>query len=210
MTEAVALPGFETVPAVEEPGWGIDPAIKWCSLALLLPPGSIAGHPVIWHTIRLPGLPPVPRGLSKAEKEARNQERRRLYGTRLAESRDLLSYEFTELAMRYGRPAWIGVEQPFAVGRMIDPISWGIWAVTMEVCGELFGKPPIAAPVVPIEPMSWKASALGKGRGHARKPEVLTWAREVAAYPGTLEDEADATGVAVATARRRAAGTHGW
>lgn len=204
------LPGLSDVPAFTDVGWGIDPAIKHCSVAVGLPPGSFATHPIIWETVKLPDLPSVPRGGSKAEKDARRSERRRLYGPRLAEARDFLHYSFTKLAEEYGAPAYVGIEQPFAVGRMIDPISWGIWGVTMEVCGALFGRPPLARPIVPIEPMSWKASALGAGHGHAKKPEVLRWARESAAYPGALEDEADATGVLVATARRRAAGSHGW
>jgi len=51
-------------------------------------------------------------------------------------------------------------------------------------------------------PASWKAGALGRGHGRAKKPEILAWARAECGYTGDLQDEADALGIAVDASRR--------
>lgn len=56
-----------------------------------------------------------------------------------------------------------------------------------------------AVEVVEVFPNSWKAAALGKGQGHAKKPAVVAWARVACGWepgPTAPDDEADALGVA--------------
>lgn len=183
---------------VPGPVWGVDPAMKGCSVCVILPPGS-AECSIVWETIALPGLPPRLRKGTKAEIAARVAERRALSAPRLSSARLWMRDLFEGLRERYGAPVCVSVEQPFAAGRVIEPVQWYACGVTLEVISFVVGE---GVPVRPVEPMSWKAEALGKGNGHAKKPEVMAWAREMAAYQGSREDEADATGIAACGAYR--------
>lgn len=193
---ADALPGLSLAGfAVERPVWGIDPAMKGVAVCALLPPGSFAASTAVWRWTDFMPLPPRIRSGERADRDARNRERRALYGERLASARRKTMLLVDELADRHP-PAAVGVEQPFAAGRVIEPIQWFACGVVLEVVAARLP----GVPVLPIEPMSWKARALGKGHGHAKKAEVMTWARREFAYVGSSEDEADAAGIAVATA----------
>lgn len=188
---------------VPAPVWGVDPAMKGCSICAILPPGSVAAGPVIWRTVELPGLPPrLGPKATKAEKEARSHERRRLYADRVFRARPLLRALFGEVAETTGPPAVVYVEQPFAQQRIMEPIQWFVLGVTLEVIATVLSEYGTSAEIVPIEPASWKAEAMGKGNGHAKKPEIMAWAREMAAYTGSIQDEADAAGVAACGAYR--------
>jgi hypothetical protein len=109
-----------------------------------------------------------------------------------------------DLRDRHGAPAGIYLEEPFGGsdkpgpgGRIIKPHPHAFYFVGLVRCalGHLFAQPEVQM----IGPPAWKAKALGAGHGHAKKPEIMQWAREVG-YTGSSEDEADALGIATAGA----------
>jgi len=55
------------------------------------------------------------------------------------------------------------------------------------------------APILTEPPSHWKKRTLGKGKGNAKKPEIMAWAKECG-YKGVTQDVADALGIAVANA----------
>jgi Holliday junction resolvasome RuvABC endonuclease subunit len=92
-------------------------------------------------------------------------------------------------------PALVVVEQPFAGGRHVPHESLHMLGVVLAT---LWGSLGMSAEVMMLSPTVWKSRALGKGRGFAKKPEIMQWAREACGYTGSLEDEADALGIATA------------
>lgn len=122
---------------------------------------------------------------------------------------DLMVGRLRLLEGRYGRPGVIGFEPPF-VGRFSPPSL--MWMIGVFYCavGQVFGA---GMMVWPIDPMSWKLAATGKGIAHglpktaskgekrkAEKARLQAWARDVCGYTGTIEDEADGIGITVGTA----------
>lgn len=113
-------------------------------------------------------------------------------------------------------PAAVLVEQPYGAGKSRPhPQSYYVVGVVLLLCAVQFP----TAHVEVIDPMSWKADALGAGAGAAKKPRILAWARDVLDYTGdcrkchgegngkcdepcAAHDEADALGVTTAAVIR--------
>lgn len=162
--------------------WGIDPSsvrVAVATVAPFLPPGTVQ---LGWETLSLP--------------------RREALHARFGEAYTALEPWFARLAGEVP-PSAVYIEEPFIprekrkAGRIAHVFMWG---VTLAALGAVL--PDVR--VEPLSPSEWKAAALGAGRGHADKPEILRWAQSVG-YSGVLEDEADALGVATAGAMREAA-----
>lgn len=124
---------------------------------------------------------------------------------KLAAALRSLLHDLTDVRNLYGRPMAVYLEQPFAGGDKPDkktgkilrphPHSYYFVAVVLCALGHLFTD----VPVEMIDPGTWKAKAMGAGKGHAQKPEIMAWAQSIG-YTGTLQDEADAIGIATAGA----------
>lgn len=179
MSAVEPLPGVNLPPASLTPQWpvfGIDPSTQRMSLAVLLPVpqrrfvGPTGPVPCVVDTLSLPQR-------KGAERWAAIQ-------------RELVPW----LGALIGswRPQAVFIEQPFAYGRSVPPVSYYAIGVLLAVLGSYRQR------VEMIGPGEWKKLALGAGKGAARKPDVLAWARRAAGYEGALEDEADAIGVATA------------
>jgi hypothetical protein len=113
-------------------------------------------------------------------------------------------------------PVAVLVEQPYGQGKSRPhPQSYYVVGVTLALLGQAFPD----ARIDVVEPTSWKRDALGEGKGFAKKPVLLAWARTVIDYPGDCRkchgegkgacdeacrahDEADAIGVATCAAIR--------
>jgi Holliday junction resolvasome RuvABC endonuclease subunit len=93
-------------------------------------------------------------------------------------------------------PGFVWVEQPFAFGKPVPPVSYMVQGVIMAALHA--STEGVVEAVKP--PATWKALALGQGFGNARKPVVMEWAR-ANGYAGWLQDEADALAMAVAASR---------
>lgn len=92
------------------------------------------------------------------------------------------------------RPGVVFVEEPFLPRdhRQQPTHVWMFGVVLAALTAALGPEPKFRL----IGASTWKAKALGAGHGRAKKPEVMEWARNVAGYAGSIEDEADAIGVA--------------
>ena len=91
-------------------------------------------------------------------------------------------------------PGFVLVEQPF--GRHVHPQSYFMVGVVLAALARV-----VDCPVDVCSPPEWKRMALGAGRGAADKWEIMEWAR-AAGYSGSLQDEADAIGIATAAGVR--------
>lgn len=116
---------------------------------------------------------------------------------RLARAHAELTVFFRGLRQEHGAGP-CDIEEPFGHGRLrVHPNSQRFLGVTIAAAfAELSSRVGLA------NSSTWKCDALGDGHGHAEKAEVLLWARDDLGYTGTLQDEADALGIAVALARR--------
>lgn len=83
------------------------------------------------------------------------------------------------------------VEQPFAFGKPVPPVSYMAMAAIMLAATRATGAR--VAPCAP--PGKWKKLALGDGHGNATKEQVMAWAH-ANGYNGDVQDEADALGIA--------------
>lgn len=170
--------------------WGIDPATTRFAVAGILP----RPQPLFTHLIRI----------QQVKDEA----------GRLSGAYHTLVSGFRALAAEFGPPLAAVLEQPFAFGRNVHPQSFyfaGIGlAALREACPD--------AAIFSFGPGQWKKRGLGEGRGTAKKPAILEFARslgfqEVCPKCGTGEgvkdckegspvhDKADALGMAMAAAR---------
>lgn len=168
----VALPGLGVLAGLDAeqlPVWGIDPSTVRMSVGILLPDGTARAE-----TLSLPSGTDTHR-FSRAYEEL---------------------YPFLSGLARVRPPRAVSVEQPFAKGRNVPPVSQQMVGVLMAAVGAVLP----ATPIDLISPPSWKARALGKGHGMAKPPEYLAWAQQELGYAGSLEDEAAALGIAVARA----------
>lgn len=113
-------------------------------------------------------------------------------------------------------PVAVLVEQPYGQGKARPhPEAYYTVGITLAVLATEFP----TAQIAKLTPGEWKAEAMGAGAGHARKPEILGWARDTLGYPGDCpkcgghgtskcdaanraHDEADALGVATSAAVR--------
>lgn len=167
-----------SLTGLREPVWGIDPSSLRMSLAMIVP-----GGPSVEVSTR--SLPKSSMGLSRW----------------FAESYDVLVPWLSSWATAYP-PALVLLEEPFSHGKThVHPTSNRMLGVLLAALGRALGSP--VELVELIGPQSWKAQALGAGHGHATKPEIMEWARAAAGYQGSLQDEADAIGIATAAALRR-------
>lgn len=177
-TQMALDPGLgppRSLRTLTDPCWGIDPSSLRVSLAVV-PAG--AGEVVVMTR----SLPKASMGLS------------RWY----AESHAVLVPWLEEMAARFP-PGLVLLEEPFSHGKShVHPTSNRMLGVLLAALGRALGSP--VELVELIGPQSWKARALGKGHGHAKKDEVMAWARDAAGYQGELQDEADAIGIATAAA----------
>lgn len=177
-TQMALDPGLgppRSLQALTDPCWGIDPSSLRVSVAIVAP----GGVDVYTET---KSLPKSNMGLS------------RWY----AESHKVLARWLADMAQLWP-PGLVLLEEPFSHGKShVHPTSNRMLGVVLAALGEA-----LASPVELVEligPQSWKARALGKGYGHAKKDEVMAWARDAAGYEGELQDEADAIGIATAAA----------
>lgn len=187
MTHQDALSPALTPPhGLELPGpvWGLDPSTHRLAAAVVdaHAPGEVV---VGWHTY------------SYSQAGAMQN--------RLAAALKVLLRELTELRNQYGTPIAVYLEEPFGGMERFNPVTkkkelvkphpnaFYFVGVVLTALGHLFAD----VPVYLIGPPSWKKQALGEGHGFAKKPEIMEWARGVG-YTGSLEDEADAIGIATA------------
>lgn len=175
-----SLPGFDLLPRVTFPIWGIDPSTKRIALARLEP--DVGGTRLTVDTL------PLAQPKEPAQRLARaHAALPQLFGS------------WREHMEAGTAPSHVYVEQPFATvfkGKpRVHPQSYFMVGIVLAVLAqELYD-----TRVCLIDPPSWKCRALGKGHGHAKKPEILEWAKG-RGYAGESEDEADAIGIAVAGA----------
>lgn len=116
---------------------------------------------------------------------------------------------FTSLERRYGFPTHIGVEKPHAFSLQRIPVRQyelqGLILAALYGASAVRRKPEIGL----VSPSSWKASALGRGHGHARPPEYVAWAARTFDWTPSRErpdDEAAALGIATHVAIQAAGG----
>lgn len=187
--------------------WGIDPSTKRIALVILQGKGHEEPPELGWFALAVAEMDKGP--------------------YRLRELRKALVPWMARYAV-VAPPTAVTVEQPFAGGdskpgrRSVrpHPQSYYVVGVTLEAVADTFGNTECDVGV--IDPMSWKADALGRGLGAAKKSQVLGWAQQHG-YPGDCpechglgktsdckpieaHDVADAAGIATCTAVRFLAG----
>lgn len=152
------LPGVLSPPAsliLQEPVWGADPSTLRVATGVLSPGGSGAGTGLSW-AIRSLGTSPDP-------------------ARRCSGALTVLIAHYRMLVAEHGTPILVWVEEPFGGGKAtVHPSSQRMLGVVLAALGFVLG---IEAVVALVGPQSWKRQALGAGRGHAKKPEVLAWAQ---------------------------------
>jgi hypothetical protein len=129
---------------------------------------------------------------------------------------DTIANYLAELEAEFGLPSRVGLEVPLAGGNTPLVSFWGVGACYVAL-GEVFGS---RVRVNEWSPSQWKKRATGSGYAPGPLPEGVVkggkgakavsrkqektrlgaWARDEVGYAGTIEDEQDATGVAVAEA----------
>lgn len=164
-----------SLTALRDACWGLDPSSLRVSLAVVSPGGLV--------DVETRSLPKSSMGLSRWYAES--------YAT-------LVPWLTARAAER--TPGLVLLEEPFSHGKShVHPTSNRMLGVLLAALGRALA-PQRVELVELIGPQSWKARALGKGHGHAKKDEILSWARAAAGYGGELQDEADAIGIATAAA----------
>lgn len=183
MSPAEALPGLNLPGALlttQRAVLGVDPSTRRMSAAVLVPAAERELHGTfVVSTLSLP----------QPERDE---------ALRLALAQAAMVSWLGELLTRW-EPEVVAVESPFAHGRLVPVESFHVIGVLLAVLGTY------GARVVRLNPGQWKRAALGAGFGGVKKPKrgeafeyaVLTWAR-AAGYLGSLDDEADAMGIAAA------------
>lgn len=200
MSWADRLPGIEVPPLslrLQSPVWGVDPSTRRAAVTALDPsPGVDVPPRMRVASLDLPSLDGGARRMTAAA-----------IGVR-----DLA----TALLRDAEPPALVFVEQPFGGGgresKNVRPNPQLYFAVAAVQIGLCMALPP-STRVELVGPPSWKAGALGAGKGHARKGTILRWARSVG-YDQTcsacrggvasdecsaktaVHDEADSVGIA--------------
>lgn len=139
--------------------WGIDPSVRRIAVGMLAP-----GVEVGWRTLSLE------QGHSNA--------------SRLWKAVGVLPGWFEQLRddETFGRPRLVVVEQPFSSGRHVPHESLHMVGIVLAA---LWGALGLGSELVMLNPSEWKSRGLGKGRGFAKKPAILAWARSAAGYEGT-------------------------
>lgn len=181
---------LDRLVGLRAPVVGIDLSTQRIAACVLGAAAASGAHPTVaWKTKTLPHAPHP--------------------AQRLVLIADTIVDFFESLEADHGLPARIGLEIPLA-GRNTPLISlWAVGACYVGI-GEAFGT---RVHVTEWNPSSWKSRATGSGyrpglpkdaskakKRAAEKSRIGSWARDVMGYTGTMEDEQDATGVAVAEA----------
>lgn len=118
-------------------------------------------------------------------------------GERLADIYDVTLEMASELAARVP-PLYVFVEDTNVYSKFAETISWeAAGVIQAALWTALRGVFEFPVKVGKVSTAQWKKFALGAGRGHAKKHEVLAWARS-AGYEGSDQDEADAWAIAAA------------
>jgi Holliday junction resolvasome RuvABC endonuclease subunit len=148
--------------------WGVDPSTLRISIGVITRGGE--------RRVRVKSFP-----------------RGNLHGARLDDIYvDTLAFA-RETAEMYGLPGFVYVEQPFAYGHPVPPVSYMVQGVIMAAIVRATG-----AVVESVPPPKWKATAVGNG--NANKAAVMEWAR-LNGCPSDLQDDADAWAIAEAARR---------
>jgi len=199
VADILTLPGIEVPPLscrLTENVWGLDVSTRRIAV------GVVQGHG--------PDRQPEVGWFSHEIEQHAGDPARRL--ARLLETLPPFLQRMGDVAP----PAGVLVEQPYGQGKARPhPQSYYVVAIALALLGQAFP----AARIDVVEPTSWKCDALGAGRGFAKKPAILAWARETLWYPGDCRkchgegkgpcdeaarahDEADCLGVATCAAIR--------
>lgn len=179
---------------------GIDLSTRRAAASLILPLSTSGGTRRGGH--------PIPAGLEMAWSTVTiPQAEHRAYSMVLAV--DALADWLQKIEADYGLPARVGLEVPLA-GPRTPIVSFYMLGAFYVALGEVWGS---RVPVNEWGVGTWKLRATGSGyrpglapsatkaaKRAAEKARIGLWAREACGYPGTMEDEQDATGVAVAEA----------
>jgi Holliday junction resolvasome RuvABC endonuclease subunit len=103
-----------------------------------------------------------------------------------------------KFSLTYGHPSLIAIEEPFGHGQgQVHPSSNRTLGVLLAALSDAFPHSEIDL----LQPNVWKARSVGSGR--ASKIDVMAWAIAACGYAGSLQDEADALGIAWAAALRQ-------
>jgi hypothetical protein len=206
-----ALPGLAPPYSLRlsRPAWGVDPSTKRMAFGGLVPTilkatsvglstqHPLAAEPVLrWATVSLPEHASL--------------------SVRLAAWAGRIGQHVETLRDDWGYPALVGIEQPFSSEHQTEPTSYYALAALLVALGLRVPE----AEIVLMPPQTWKLQATGSGyapgipaaprgsskaekravsaiRRRAEKDRLLRWAIE-AGYTGSIQDEADACGVATA------------
>jgi hypothetical protein len=128
-------------------------------------------------------------------------------GERLALAEDALVDFFDHLVVTHGAPTHVGIEKPHAFNLSRIPVR------QYELQGIIFAalwRVVQTTEVGLVSPSSWKASAMGKGNGHAKPPAYVAWAQRTFDWAPSRErpdDEAAALGIATHVALQAAGGS---
>ena len=109
---------------------------------------------------------------------------------RLAASLPVAQRFLETILHAHGKPSLVVIEQPAGTGHNVHPSTWYVTGMTAMAVANA-----VDCPIHMVGPPTWKKEAMGKGRGHAKKPEVTTWAR-AQGWQGASQDEADSCGLA--------------
>lgn len=95
-----------------------------------------------------------------------------------------------------GFPSHVYVEEPFMPrDRRQPPASYYLMGVLWAALETAL---PLNVRFEEISAPAWKKRAMGEGKGAAKPEAYMAWARDVAGYTGSIEDEAAAVGIATA------------
>lgn len=163
---------------LERPVWGIDPSTQRISVACVR-------HGFEWvYTLSLP----------------QPGQKHRRWAAAYEPLADWLSDLAVDRAVplrdRWASPwpSHVFVEEPFMpTDRRQKPTSYYVLGVLWAALGAAL---PGHVRFEEINAPAWKKHAMGRGMGGANRDAYFDWARDVAGYEGTIEDEAAAIGIA--------------
>lgn len=131
-------------------------------------------------------------------------------GERLALAEDAMVDWLDWLVNTHGRPTHVGLEKPHAFNLQRIPVrQYELQGAILAALWRVFGPRDDDVEVGLVSPSSWKASAMGRGNGHARPPEYVRWAARTFDWAPSRErpdDEAAALGIATHVAVQAAGG----
>lgn len=184
---------------------GIDPSTKRMAACIIEPVGMLEDGRWVSDSTREPWDGPR----SRAVWVTRTLPEHTSPALRHVMAADVLSDMLARIEADHGLPLAVGLEIPYA-GTHTPLVSFYIIGALLVAMGDAWGA---RVPLVEWSAGGWKAPATGSGgtrpkgesktaRRRREKARVVTWAQDVLGYRGTVDDEADAAGVAVATGLR--------